>query len=266
MKAFRSAASLRALVPLFLLVSLVRAQTAPAPTTPAKETATATEKKEAAASEAVTLSAFEVRSDSDSGYVASSAMSGTRTNELLENMPNSISVMTQDFLQDLAMNSYFDAVDFAMNSENIANDLGTVGAVVGNRGGNQVNIRGLASVRQLRDGFPWYLSTDTYNTERIEFSRGPSGLAYGDVDAGGTINIASKRASFQTRGSVQIRYDNFGTQRYSLDFNQPIVAGRLAFRFNAIKSEVEMFKQRMGRDLEGYAGSLRWEPFRHRRT
>ena len=71
MKAFRSAASLRALVPLFLLVSLVRAQTAPAPTTPAKETATATEKKEAAASEAVTLSAFEVRSDSDSGYVAS---------------------------------------------------------------------------------------------------------------------------------------------------------------------------------------------------
>ncbi len=216
--------------------------------------------------ERVTLSVFEVKADSDTGYAASTALSGTRTNEKLGNLPNSISVMTQEFLQDLALNSYFDAVDFAANAENIANDLGTVGAVVGNRGGNQVNIRGLASVRQLRDGFPWYLSTDSFNTERIEFGRGPGGLAYGDVDAGGSINIASKRATFQRRGSAQIRYDNFGTQRYSVDLNQPLAPGKLGARFNAIKSEVEMFKQRMGRDLEAYAGAVRWEPFKHRRT
>ena len=232
-----------------------RAQVAPPPTTPAP-----------AAGDPVKLSVFEVSSERDTGYAASTAMTGTRTNEKLENLPNSISVMTQELLQDLAFNNYFDAVDFAMSTENIANDQGTIGAVVNNRGGNQVSIRGLASFRQLRDGFPWYLAADVFNTERIEFSRGPSGLAYGDVDAGGTINIASKRASFQTRGSVQVRYDNFGTQRYSVDFNQPVIPGRLAFRFNAIKSEVEMFKQRMGRDLEGYAGSLRWEPFQHRRT
>ncbi|MBI5767210.1 MAG: TonB-dependent receptor plug domain-containing protein [Verrucomicrobia bacterium] len=250
--------ALRSAVPLLFLTSMVRAQTAPPPAPP--------QQGAAPTGETVTLSAFEVRSESDTGYVASSAMSGTRTNELLENMPNSISVMTQEFLQDLAMNSYFDAVDFAMNAENIANDLGTVGAVVGNRGGNQVNIRGLASVRQLRDGFPWYLSTDSYNTERIEFSRGPGGLAYGDVDAGGSINIGSKRANFQRRASVQVRYDSFGTQRYSLDTNQPLVPGRAGVRFNAIKSEVEMFKQRMGRDLEGYALAFRLEPFKDRRT
>ena len=219
-----------------------------------------------AAGDPIKLSVFEVSSDKDTGYAASTAMTGTRTNELLENLPNSISVMTQEFLQDLALNNYFDAVDFGMSTENQFNDQGTIGAVVGNRSGNQVNIRGLASIRQLRDGFPWYLAADVFNTERIEFSRGPSGLAFGDVDAGGTINIASKRASFQRRGSVQVRYDNFGTQRYSLDFNQPILPGRLAVRVNAIKSEVENFKQRMGRDLEGYAGSLRWEPFTHRRT
>ena len=214
----------------------------------------------------IKLSVFEVSSEKDFGYAASTAMTGTRTNELLENLPNSISVMTQELLQDLALNNYFDAVDFGMSTENQFNDQGTIGAVVGNRSGNQVNIRGLASIRQLRDGFPWYLAADVFNTERIEFSRGPSGLAFGDVDAGGTINIASKRASFQRRGSVQVRYDNFGTQRYSLDYNQPILPGRLAVRVNVIKSEVEMFKQRMGRDLDGYAGSLRWQPFQHRRT
>ncbi len=238
------------------------AQTAPAsppanPALPATPTATG---------DPIRLSVFEVSSDKDTGYTASTALTGTRTSEKLENLPNSISVMTQEFLQDLALNSYFDAVDFATNAENIANDLGTVGAAVGNRGGNQVNIRGLASVRQLRDGFPWYLSTDSYNTERIEFGRGPGGLAYGDVDAGGSINIGSKRANFQRRGSVQIRYDNFGTQRYSIDLSQPLVPGKIGARFNAINSEVEMFKQRMGRDLEGYAAAFRIEPFKHRRT
>ena len=240
-----------------LFLSLpARAQVAPPPPPPPKP----------ADGNPIKLSVFEVSSEKDTGYAASTAMTGTRTNELLENLPNSISVMTQELLQDLALNNYFDAVDFGMSTENQFNDQGTVGAVVGNRSGNQVNIRGLASIRQLRDGFPWYLAADVFNTERIEFSRGPSGLAFGDVDAGGTINIASKRASFQRRGSVQVRYDNFGTQRYSLDFNQPILPGRLAVRVNVIQSEVEMFKQRMGRDLDGYAGSLRWQPFQHRRT
>jgi outer membrane receptor for ferric coprogen and ferric-rhodotorulic acid len=207
-----------------------------------------------------------VNTDKDIGYAASTAMSGTRTNEKLENLPNSISVMTQEFIQDLAFNNYFDAVDFAANAENIANDLGTVAAAVGNRSGNQVNIRGLATVRQLRDGFPWYLAADVFNTERIEFSRGPGGLAYGDVDAGGIINISSKRATFQRHANVQVRYDTFGTQRYSTDINQTLVPRRLALRVNVIKSEIEQWKQRQGRDLEGYAAALRFEPFKHRRT
>ena len=47
------------------------------------------------------LSPFEVNSGEDKGYAASSALAGTRTNEKLENLPNSISVMTQEFLQEV---------------------------------------------------------------------------------------------------------------------------------------------------------------------
>jgi outer membrane receptor for ferric coprogen and ferric-rhodotorulic acid len=220
----------------------------------------------AAGEDPVQLSVFEVTSEKDIGYVASTALAGTRTNEKLENLPNSISVMTHEFLEDMAFNNYFDAVGFAVNAENVANDVGTVGAPVGSRTGNQINFRGLATIRQLRDGFPWYVPADTFNTERIEFSRGPGGLAYGDVDAGGIINIASKRATFRRNVSAQVRYDSFGTQRYSIDVNQPLVPNRAAVRVNAIRSEVEHGKQRQGRDLEGYAVSLRLEPFKHRRT
>src|SRR5688572_15947011 len=142
----------------------------------------------------VRLAVFEVGADKDEGYAASTAMTGTRTNEKLENLPNSISIMTQEFIEDLAFNNYFDAIEFATGAENIVNALGTVGAPVSDQtSGSQVSIRGLASIRQLRDGFPWYVVSDVFNTERLEFSRGPGGLAYGDVDAGGIINIATKR-------------------------------------------------------------------------
>jgi outer membrane receptor for ferric coprogen and ferric-rhodotorulic acid len=167
------------------------------------------------------LSPFEVSVDQDRGYAASSAMSGSRTNEKLGNQPNSISVMTQDLLQDLAFNNFFDTVEFATNAENIYNDSGTIGTAgssgAQNRSGNQVGIRGLTNVRQLRDGFPWHLAADVYNTERIEFSRGPGGLADGDIDASGVINIVTQRATFQRTGSAQVRWEPFKDHRTQID-------------------------------------------------
>lgn len=96
------------------------AQTAPSPATTV-----------ASKDEAVILSPFEVNSADDKGYAASSALAGTRTNEKLANLPNSISVFTADLLSDLALNDFFGAVEFAAGAENIFNDTGTVSAPVG---------------------------------------------------------------------------------------------------------------------------------------
>lgn len=212
------------------------------------------------------LSAFEVNAESDRGYLASSAMSATRTNEKLENLPNSISVMTQDLLQDLAITDYFGAVDFAVGAENIYNDQGTIGSPVGNRGGNQISFRGFASIRQLRDGFEWFMPQDVYNTERIEFNRGAGGLAYGDVDPGGIINVGTKRAGFRRKGSAQFRTDTYGSRRASLDLTQPLMRDRLGVRLNLVESRIDTVTQRKDRSLTGVAGAIRWEPFTHRRT
>jgi len=237
----------------------LHAQSLPSPSGSASSAPPATK------NEAVVLSPFEVNSGDDKGYAASSAMAGTRTNEKLANLPNSISVFTADLLSDLAINDFFGAVDFAVGAENIFNDQGTVGAPVGTRSGNQISFRGIPSIRQLRDGFPWFLPADTYNTERIEFARGPGGLAYGDVDPTGIINVSTKRAAFRRKASATVRMDSFGTQRYSVDINQPL-APLLALRFNALNSEVEQFRQRGSKDYRGFAGALRWDPFKDRRT
>lgn len=257
----RPAFAIRPLVAIFaLLPTLTSAQTAPAvsPSAPAAATAAAKE-------EAVVLSPFQVNAEEEKGYVALTALSGTRTNEKLANLPNTISVFTADLMSDLALTDFFGAVEFAAGAENIYNDTGTVGAPVGTRSGNQISFRGIPSVRQLRDGFPWFMPADSYNTERIEFARGPGGLAYGDVDPAGIINIASKRAHFRQRASATVRYDTLGTQRYSIDLNQRL-APRLAVRLNALNSEVEQFRQRTERTWRGLAGAVRWDPFQHGRS
>ncbi len=214
----------------------------------------------------VALNPFEVTATTDVGYASSTAMSGTRTNESLANLPNSISVFNTEFLSDLGITDFFQAADFAVGADNIYNDNMQVGAPVGARSGNQINFRGLPSVRQLKDGFPTYTPQDTYNTERIEISRGPGGIAYGDTDATGVINLTSKRGQFRNLTDFATRLDDRGSRRFTLDFNRVLVAKTFAARVNLIDSRLEGWHENTGRDFRAGAGALRWQPFKSGRT
>ena len=220
----------------------------------------------AATPDAVVLSAFEVTANADVGYESSTAMSGTRTNESLANLPNSISVMNTELMADLGITDFFQAAEFAVGADNIYNDNMQVGAPVGARSGNQINFRGLPSVRQLKDGFPTYTPQDNYNTERIEISRGPGGIAYGDTDATGVINLTSKRGQFRNETEVGVRLDDRGSRRATLDFSRVLVAKTLAARLNLIDSNLEGWHENTNREFRAGAGALRYQPFKTGRT
>ena len=220
----------RATAALSLLATLATLPAATAPNAPAP----APGAKEAP----VTLTPFEVTAGSEIGYESSTAMSGTRTNESLANLPNSISVLNSEFLSDLGITDFFQAAEFALGADNIYNDNMQVGAPVGSRSGNQINFRGLPSVRQLKDGFPTYTPQDTFNTERIEISRGPGGIAYGDTDATGVINLTTKRGRFRNEAEVAARFDDRGSLRLSTDLSRVLVDRRLALRLNLLDSDL----------------------------
>jgi outer membrane receptor for ferric coprogen and ferric-rhodotorulic acid len=216
--------------------------------------------------ETVTLSPFEVTEGTDVGYESATAMSGTRTNESLANLPNSISVMNSEFLEDLGVTDFFQAVEFAVGAENTYNDNMQVGAPIGARSGNQINFRGLPSGRQLKDGFPTYTPQDTFNTERIEISRGPGGIAYGDTDATGVINLTSKRGHFRYDNELQVRLDDRGSHRFTGDFNRVLVDKTLALRVNVLESNLEGWHENTARDYSAVAAALRVQPFKSSRT
>src|SRR5687768_4838024 len=119
---------------------------------------------------AIILSPFEVRDDSDVGYTATSALSGGRTDTPLKLTAAAVSVMTSQFMQDIAATDYQSVLQWATNV--VPDNTVTTGAELSHTvgGGIQINLRNMGGSFQSRNHFMWYVPGDAYNTERYEFS------------------------------------------------------------------------------------------------
>ena len=202
-----------------LAAASLSAQTAPAPATSAPNK-----------TEAITLAAFEVSTDRDVGYTASSALAGGRVDTLLRETPSAITVLTAEFLEDIAATTFGSAAEWAPNSIPTGETSTT--------GDYSVNVRGVGASFPSRNYFRWYVSSDNYNTERLEFARGPNSILFGDGNPGGINTTFTKQALWVPRRSVQLRADSFGGYRASFDYNLP-VNNRLAIRVNALSDKLK---------------------------
>src|SRR5215207_8534311 len=234
------------LVTAWLLVSsaTLSAQTVPAAT------------DRSAAGSAITLSPFEVREDSENGYTATSALSGGRTDTPLKLTAASISVMTSQFLADVAATDLQTAMLWSTNFVPQLDLNQSSGS------GHTINLRNMGSSFQSRNHFMWYVPSDSYNTERYEFSRGPNGVLFGDAGAGGISTNLTKRARFDAvKTSASLWGTSYGGFRSTLDHNRPL--GRnMAVRFNAVYENMPSWREntdnmRWGAHL---AGSYRFTP------
>jgi outer membrane receptor protein involved in Fe transport len=183
-----------------------------------------------AAEEAVTLSPFEVRTDRDVGYTATSALAGGRIETPLKETPSAVSILTREFLEDIGALSFNDAAAWAPNV--------IEAAVTQTFGDYNVSIRSIGASFPTRNYFRWYVSSDSYNTERLEFARGPNSVLFGDANVGGVNTTWTKQALFRDRRSVQVRADSDGGYRASFDLNQA-AGNRLAVRINALQDTLK---------------------------
>src|SRR5688572_24027577 len=83
----------------------------------AAEIATPRAEKPAAAEEAVQMTPFEVSSAGDRGYYGANTMSGTRINSKLEDLANSITVVTKEQMADFALLDLNDIFNYEAGTE-----------------------------------------------------------------------------------------------------------------------------------------------------
>src|SRR5688572_25352047 len=98
-----------------VFTSLLAAQTAPA-TSPTGGAAGTTGTK--TTDEAILLNPFEVSTSADEGYAARETLAGTRFKSELKDVPSQVSIMTKEFLADIASVTVEDAYRYSINVEN----------------------------------------------------------------------------------------------------------------------------------------------------
>jgi hypothetical protein len=92
-------------------------------------------------------------------------------------------------------------------------------------------VRGLTSADMSRDFFITSIPLDSYNTDRVEISRGPNAMLFGLGSPAGIINNSLLTANLRRRmTTVELRNDQYGSLRTSLDHNQVLLRDKLALR------------------------------------
>jgi outer membrane receptor protein involved in Fe transport len=199
---------------------------------------------EPATDSVVTLSPFEVNTDRDTGYQAANTLAGGRIETAVDRTPAAISILTREFLDDIAANNFNDAAVWSPNSFLVAPTSDFSDYRVDFRSTNQA---GNNSVNY----FPFGQTMDSFSTERLEFSRGPNSILFGEGNLSGIVTVNLKQPRFRNFGQVQFRVDDLKNLRVSLDVNRALFAGKAALRVAALVQDGERWRKPSRDDRRG---------------
>jgi len=205
--------------------------------------------------EAVMLSAFVVATENEAGWSANDTLSATRTRQAIKDVPVNIDAITADFMEDLGL----------FNADEVANYVANAYAPPTLENDNQsgaIAFRGLSGSPAARNYFRWYIPSDTYNVERIDFGKGSNSLIFGDVEPGGQASVFTKRAQMRNFGTFLSQYNSDGAYRFQLDFNRRL-RPNLALRFNAVRRQERTFQDASAFKLEGETLTATWQPLKN---
>ncbi len=147
----------------------------------------------------VVLTPFEVSSEGDRGYLSTSSAAASRIGSQLKDITQTISVLNEELINDLAPDGLNDILRYASVVE------------VPEGGDETYTIRGNSGGVPLTDGFrvPRLFPNDPADVERVEVLAGPASVLYGNVfGIGGVINRVTKRPKFSRQHGLQLRYSN----------------------------------------------------------
>jgi outer membrane receptor protein involved in Fe transport len=217
------------------------------------------------------LSPFAVDASGDTGYRATSTIAGSRLNTQLRDVAASVTVLTNEFLDDLGATdlahglSMIAGVETEVTSDQTGiHQLGFIGTDFGDRNNfeGSIRVRGLGSATTAADFLKVRSGVDRYNVERAQFLRGPNSILFGLAKPAGLVNYTTKKAHLSRNlNELQLMLDNFGTVRGVADVSRVLKEDVLAVRAVLKHSEDRyMYEDSKNRDSRIYlTGS--YKPF-----
>ena len=222
--------------------------------------------------EVLELSPFQVTAN-NKGYFQSNTMSGTRLNSKIEDLGQSITVMTKEQMTDFAMLDINDVFDHMASTEGTSSYSEFVtdrtGAVVDNvslspNTANRVRGIGSANIAFNNIAMTGRVPVDPLWMDSLELSRGPNANIFGLGNASGTVNQVPATANL-TRDftKVEVRADSYEGYRGSLDVNRMIVKDMLSVRASYAYNHIGFVRKPSGEDGRRMSFQVKAQPFKN---
>lgn len=140
----------------------------------------------------------------------------------LRETPQSITVLDAEILQDAGVTRLADALDLSASiaRQNNFGGLWDSFAVRGFVGDENLPSSYLMNGFNAGRGFGG--PRDISGIERVEILKGPRAALFGRGEPGGTINLVTKRPTFETAGQLQLKAGSFETYRVDADWTAPL--------------------------------------------
>jgi iron complex outermembrane receptor protein len=175
----------------------------------------------------------EVLGRQETTYKSDYSLVGTRTSTDLIDVPQSISTVTKELMEDRQAYRLTDVVKNVAGVTQYSHyDDFTI------RGFRNGYESGFRLLNGLRSGFSYGNAFTqaplTVNLERVEVLKGPGAALFGDINPGGTINMVTKKPLATERKSVTFSTGSFNTMRATADFTGPLTDKQnVLYRVNA---------------------------------
>ncbi|MBI5769134.1 MAG: hypothetical protein HZA93_15175 [Verrucomicrobia bacterium] len=242
----------RALAALLLCPAILSAQAVPPSSAPPK----------AAEEPAVELSPFVISSSSETGWVATETLAGSRLRTDFKDVPNQLETLTKEFMDDLGVSNLDQALIYTANTENW-NDY--MPATPGNQfssPGQGGRVRGIGSGTLSRNFFQVRNPSDNFNVERATVASGPNAILFGLGSPAGILDTAPARAALRNKYGFTLQYDSEESRRATFDANVVVLPDKLAVRaMGMTKREFTRKRPNLDRDDRLY-GALTFKPFK----
>jgi len=167
-------------------------------------------------------------------YAQDNTSSATKTDTPLRDVPQSVSIITNDLIEDQAMRSMADVVRYVPGV--------SMGQGEGHR--DAPTLRGNAStadfyVDGVRDDVQYY--RDLYNAERIEVLKGSNAMIFGRGGGGGVINRVTEWADWSPEREVSFTAGSYEQLRGTADFGFAL-NDAAALRLNAMYEQADSYR------------------------
>ncbi|MGH8198298.1 MAG: TonB-dependent receptor [Steroidobacteraceae bacterium] len=176
------------------------------------------------------------------GYLADRSRTATKTDTPLLDVPQSVSVVTRDLIQDQAMQGLADVVRYVPGA----------GMAQGEGNRDTIILRGNSSTADFfvdgaRDDVEYF--RDLYNLDRVEVLKGPNAMIFGRGGAGGVVNRVTRQANWNPAREVSLQGGSWDNRRATFDLGDGLTDS-FAARITGVYEDSE--SHRDGFKLERY--------------